>query len=336
MRLTKPQVFAGAALVSWACAKQNGQDIGSASYTPTGATGGSSTQSGTGGSSAPNGSGGSALVGPSAASGGTSAATGGAPGSGGDGSGGSPATGTGGSSPGAGHNGTGGTNPTAGRSGTGGTNALGGSGGDGSGGTVPVAGATSGGTGAAGVPNDPNWKPPDMTATAKLLVLYQPQQTAASSTNIQMMLSLKNQTDADYDLSNVTMRYWFSSEPPPELKVYYSSTTLNMSSTLEFVPNMANSYINFTFGKGGTVPAYVDQNSLNDAQISAGAQAGISNTNFNQANDWSFDATATAPKPNPKITIYDGDTLIWGCEPSHVCAAVESTGEAGGGGQPAM
>jgi len=175
-----------------------------------------------------------------------------------------------------------------------------------------------------------------MTATAKLLVLYQAAQTAASSTDIRMTLTLQNKTDTAYDLSTITMRYWMSSEPPPTLSVDYSYDGLKLNKTLQFVPNMANSYILFTFGKGGVVPPSTDPNAANSSQIQARAQSGIGNVNFDESNDWSFDRTATAAKPNPKMTIYDGDTLIWGCEPSHVCAAPPGAGEAGGGGQSAL
>ncbi len=340
MRLTKPQVFAGAVLVSWACAKQNPSDPGS--YTPSG-TGGGSTHPGTGGSSVQSGSGGSSVTtgGSSSASGGTSNASGAASGTGNNASGGMHTTpGSGGATTSAGRpgTGTGGTNARAGGpgTGTGGTTGMGGvSNSGGSAGTSPITGTTGGSMGAAGLPNDPNWKPPDMTATAKLLVLYQTSEAHAMASDIQIMLSLKNQTDTAYDLSKVTMRYWMSSEPPPVLAIYSQSSTLNLAKTLQFVPNMADSYILFTFGKGGTVPPYVDQNSLNSAQISAGVQ-GASGINgmFNQSNDWSFDATASMLKVNPKITLYDGDTLIWGCEPTHVCAQPPMTGgEAGATGQ---
>jgi hypothetical protein len=339
MRFAKPHVFVSAVLVSWACAK-NGANPGTDSYTPTGATsgrGGTSARSGTGGSSTQGGS-----NNPSGATGGSAAASGGSSGiEEGGRSGSQTSGGTGGSVAAAGRKGTGGGSVTAGRSGTGGTNSMGGvtgTGGDGIGGGMPAGGATSsGGTGAAGLPNDPNWKPPDMSG-AKLVVLYACTQTAASSTNITFNLNLQNNTDTPYDLSAVTLRYWMSSEPPPAPALDYAAAGMKLSSTIQFVPNNANSYLKFTFGKGGVAPPWTAQNADNDTRIQARVQgaSGINNQNFNQANDWSFDKSATAAKPNPKITLYDGDTLIWGCEPSHVCADTTSmTGEAGAGGQPA-
>jgi len=205
-------------------------------------------------------------------------------------------------------------------------------GGNPNGGGANAGGAGTGG-GTGGIPNDPNWMPPDMS-NAKIVAFYHVDQGAATSTNIQMTIVLKNQTDAAYDLTNVTVRYWMSSEPPPRPEQYYSSAGLRLTGAPTFVPNMAVSYLLLSFRAGGVVPAYVDQNTLEQSRIQIGVQAGSAgNTRFNQANDWSFDATASGSKANPKITVYDGDTLIWGCEPSHVCAVISDGGEGGAGGQ---
>ncbi len=105
-----------------------------------------------------------------------------------------------------------GRSASGGASATGGANATGGisAGGNASGGNPTLVGAPNGGTGMAGVPNDPNWKPPDMLATATVIAYYQVQQTAASSTEIRMTLTFKNTTTTALDLSNVKVRYWMS------------------------------------------------------------------------------------------------------------------------------
>src|SRR6185295_10307180 len=130
---------------------------------------------------------------------------------------------------------------------TGGASTAGGAGAGSSNGGMSAGGApnggTTGGTGAAGVPNDPNWKPPDMTATAKLIVYYQASQTAASSTDIRCTLTMKNQTDTAYDLTNVTIRYWLTMEPPPKIQIFYSSPGVNLNGVPTFVGNNSNSYL---------------------------------------------------------------------------------------------
>jgi hypothetical protein len=346
-RKVSPTAYA--LLLACACAKGAEGQGDDDSYAPpsSGGAGGTATQAGSG--SMPNGTGGSVMQ---------SGGTGGSPATGGSsavgGTGGSVMTG--GASGSAMNGGTGGSAMNGGRSATGGVAAVGGAstsggatgsgGAGGMGGGTSMGGASNGGVdtsggaagspsggmvGAAGLPNDPNWKPPDMSA-AKIIVLYQAQQKEAMTYSIGMMLQLKNQTDTAYDLSNVTIRYWFSSEAAPMPRFDYTAQGLSAASAPTFVGNMSNSYIELSFKTGGTVPIYVDQNSLNNTNMSVAVQAQSNTGQFTQGNDWSYDSTASAYKANPKITAYDGDTLIWGCEPSHVCATVDApTGTAGSG-----
>jgi hypothetical protein len=330
-------LLAGAALVSWACAKATPPEGGEVPEPRAGSGGkaGSSAQSGSGGTSATasGGSGGSGASGGSGTggSGGTSGAgaTGGdggvagSAGSSGNASGGVP--GTGGAAAG-GNAGDAGMNTTGGNA-TGGI----GAGGNASGGVANAgAGGAPGGMGGGGIPNDPNWMPPDMSA-AKIVVFYKCDQRQPMGSSVAMTLYLKNQTDEAYDLSDVTVRYWMSSEPPPRPERYHSASNLSAAVPV-FVPNMAVSYLEWSFGATGTLPVYVDENTLNNnGVIQSGIQSNLGVAQFNQANDWSFDPAAMAAKENPKITVYDGDTLIWGCEPSRVCAEIEPEpmGEAG-------
>jgi hypothetical protein len=318
--------LAGAALVSWACAKATPPEVGDVPDPQAGSGGkaGSFAQSGTGGTSvmASGGSGGSGATGGSATggSGGASGAAAmggnggvaGSAGSSGSESGG--AAGTGGST-------TGGSSGDAGMSGNG-SGGIG-AGGNASGGVANAgAGGAPGGMGGGGIPNDPNWMPPDMSA-AKIVVFYKCDQRQPMGSSVAMTLYLKNQTDAAYDMSNVTVRYWMSSEPPPRPERYHSASNLSAAVPV-FVPNMAVSYLEWSFGATGTLPVY-------NGVIQSGIQSNLGVAQFNQANDWSFDPTAMAATENPKITVYDGDTLIWGCEPSRVCAEIEPEpmGEAG-------
>lgn len=335
VRRTRGELLAVAMLVAWACNPPTsvGDDDASGANGGTGNRG-TGARGGRAGSST--GLGGTELNGgTSSANGGTAPTSGGSGGttSGGAGSSGHGAAGA----TSAGHAGSGGVSPAGGASAKGGASPAGGAGGVGpSSGGMPGGGApsggTTGGTGAAGLPNDPNWKPPDMTATAKLIVYYQASQTAASSTDIRCTLTMKNQTDTAYDLTNVTIRYWLSMEPPPNIQIFYSSPGISLNGVPKFVGNNSNSYLEFSFKKGGVVPVYMTADSINQTQIQLGVDSTVQNQKFNQANDWSFDATAGASKPNPKITAYDDGVLIWGCDPSETCAT-DSTGAAGAGGQ---
>lgn len=336
----KGELLAFAVLVAWACNPPTsvtaGDDDSSGAQGGTGARAGAGRAGSggqvttTGGTTATNG--GSTTV-----NGGSTATNGGGSGTMNGGAGSSSGRSASGGATAAGRAGSGGAAAAGGAETAGGAGPTGGAGAGGaSSGGMPGGGApnggTTGGTGAAGVPNDPNWKPPDMTATAKLIVYYQASQTATSSTDIRCTLTLKNQTDAAYDLTNVTIRYWLSMEPPPRIQIFYSSPGVNLNGVPKFVGNNANSYLEFSFKKGGVAPVYVSADSINQTQIQLGVDSTVQNQKFNQANDWSFDATAGASKPNPKITAYDGNELVWGCDPSHVCAGSDSTGEGGAGG----
>ena len=339
----KGELLAAAVLVAWACNPptsvtagdddSSGASGGSGARASAGRAGSGGQSTGMGGTTATNG-------GSTTLNGGTTATNGGGGMTNAAGSSGRSASGGATS---AGRAGTGGAAAVGGAGTTGGTSTTGGAGAGGAAsGGMPGGGAsnggasnggTTGGTGAAGVPNDPNWKPPDMTATAKLIVYYQASQTAASSTDIRCTLTMKNQTDAAYDLSNVTIRYWLSMEPPPRIQIFYSSPGVSLNGVPKFVGNDSVSYLEFSFKKGGVAPVYTNADSINQTQVQLGVDSTVQNQKFNQANDWSFDATAGASKPNPKITAYDGDELIWGCDPWHTCAGVDSAGEGGTGGQ---
>jgi hypothetical protein len=351
-------LLVSSALVLLACAKASELDSDTPDpYKPNGGKGGSggSAQSGSGGSaqsgsagSAQSGSGGSAQSGSGGSAQGGSAGTGQAGKAGGSsgGSGGSSA-GTGNTSGtgngGTGESGTGGTGGTGGATGggggataggtsSGGTDATGGV--SGSGGSGGAGGTASGGTGGV-IVIDPNFMPPDMS-DAPLQVMYQAEQTANSSRDVRFILRFKNQTDASYSIGGLTLRYWMSSEPPPRLAVDYSTTNLALMGTPTFVGNGGNSYVEFRFGAAGAVAPYVDQNTLTQHEVRFRMDTS-NNTNFDQSNDWSFDRTAAANKINGKITMHDGATLVWGCEPSKVCAeAAPPTGDAGAGGQSAL
>jgi hypothetical protein len=349
-------LLVSSALVLLACAKASELDSDTPDpYKPNGGKGGSggSAQSGSGGS-AQSGSGGSAQSGSggSAQSGSGGSAQGGSAGTGQAGKAGSSSGGSGGGSAGtgntsgtssggtgesgtggaAGTGATGGGGTTAGGASSGGTDATGGV--SGSGGSGGTGGTASGGTGGV-IVIDPNFMPPDMS-DAPLQVMYQAEQTANSSRDVRFILRFKNQTDASYSIGGLTLRYWMSSEPPPRLAVDYSTTNLALMGTPTFVGNGGNSYVEFRFGAAGAVAPYVDQNTLTQHEVRFRMDTS-NNTNFDQSNDWSFDRTAAANKVNGKITMYDGATLVWGCEPSKVCAEAEPpTGDAGAGGQSAL
>jgi mannan endo-1,4-beta-mannosidase len=198
---------------------------------------------------------------------------------------------------------------------------AGGKAGGGSGGTA-AGGGGSGGAGGGGTT-----VPPEVLARASAVVYYQTAHPAASDKTIQMKLHIKNQSADPLPMANVKIRYWFTAEVTPELHQYYTGPEAK-SPKAAFVNDGANSHALLTFG-GGSIVMGGDYNA---SEI----QLEITNNNsaFTQTGDFSFDASASADKPNPNITLYLDDKLIWGCEPSGACFDDAAGGAGGASGAP--
>jgi endoglucanase len=169
-------------------------------------------------------------------------------------------------------------------------------------------------------------------STQDLVILYTNEVSATMGREIRFNLRLKNNTDAAMGLSTVTIRYWMSAEPAPRFAIDYAATGLRANSPPTFVTNAGNSYVEFSFGATGSVIPYVDNNTLEQTRINVRIDTTLNTPQFNQSNDWSFDGTSGQLKANAKITAYDGDTLIFGCEPSQTCAEPSAPSGEGGAG----
>ena len=217
----------------------------------------------------------------------------------------------------------GGTTSTAGK-GSAGTEAA-------EGGEASVAGTSSGGKGGAaaggtaGSGGSGTTVPPEVLANAKAIVDYKTDHTTASDKTIQMLLHITNQSDNALPMANVKIRYWLTAEATPTLHQYYTGEDVRPPSA-KFVDDGANSHVLMTFG-GGTIKK-------GDILSRSEVQLVIENNTmaFNQADDHSWEPTSTTSKPNPNITLYLDDTLIWGCEPDGTCADDGATGAGGAGG----
>lgn len=231
-----------------------------------------------------------------------------------------------------------GTSPGAG---TNGSNAFGGTnqGGTSTGGSVsdPEAGApseagtTSGGTtsggGTAGGGGSGS-VPADVLMRASAVVYYRTSETAESTKKVQMKLNIVNQSSDPLPMSHVTIRYWATAEVAPTLHQYYVAMQLTAPDA-EFVSAGDGSYALMTFG-GGSITKGQD---LNESEVQL--ELATNNGDFDQSDDFSWDPSAmSTPKPNPKITLYLDDQLIWGCEPSGKCFD-DDHGAGGAGGQAA-
>lgn len=222
-----------------------------------------------------------------------------------------------------------GTGGGAARGGTGGSSAAGGT--TASGGTgVGDAGADTGGTGGNSAQGGSGGVPPDVLKNAQVVLYYQARNTETTADRVDMRLFIQNKADTALELSHVEVRYWMTAEATPVTHSYYAAAGMHLNQPPEFVSDGDDSYLDFTFGAGGEVPAHNTDLNATEFQGTIDTTGG---NKFDQSNDWSFDASlASDPQPNPKITVYLGGTLIWGCEPSGKCPDTGG-GEAGAGGE---
>jgi len=209
----------------------------------------------------------------------------------------------------------------------GGKSAAGGAGAgtsDGEGGDASTAGGSSGNAagGSAMIP-------PDVLMRASAVVYYQTAVTAASVSRIEMKLNLKNQSPDPLPMTNVSIRYWLTAEATPTVHNYYAGPSVTPVKTV-FVDAGADSYALMTFVGAGTI--LQQEGDLNKSEIQLVLDSPTAS--FTQTDDFSWDPSAASSQPNPKITMYLGDELIWGCEPSGKCVGdAGGDGGAGAGGQ---
>jgi hypothetical protein len=236
---------------------------------------------------------------------------------------------------------TSGSSSVAGTSSSGGTTSSGfggtsgAQGGNASGGTLDTAGSsnsggsTSGGADVAGSGGGSTVSE-DVLKRAKVIVYYRTSETTASSKKVQMKLNIVNQAPDPLPMAHVKIRYWATAEQTPELHNYYVVESFKPV-TSEFVSAGDESHALMSFvGAPGVVA--VGETDLNKSEIQL--ELATNTGSFDQSDDFSWDPSATStPKPNPKITLYLDDVLIWGCEPSGKC--FDDAGDGGAGGQGA-
>lgn len=136
---------------------------------------------------------------------------------------------------------------------------------------------------------------------------------AANDTKIKPELKLVNTTTGSISLTNVKIRYWFTADDTAAPTVFCDFATVgcaNLSQTIFGLnptrPN-ADKYLEIGFASGAGSIAGGDNQSIKVRLQKA--------TNYNDTNDYSFDAAKTAYADSTRITVYRAGTLVWGTEP---------------------
>lgn len=145
--------------------------------------------------------------------------------------------------------------------------------------------------------------------------------TDSPANRIRLELGLVNQTDKDVQLSQLTVRYYFTVDvgTKPAFQCNFVPLTLTPGdcdhlsvSFPQLTPNRANADHAIEIGfsdKAGVLRAFGGDTGLMKLSVSGG------NRDFDQTNDYSFRAGTSDARVTGRITIHQGGRLIWGQPP---------------------
>ena len=183
--------------------------------------------------------------------------------------------------------------------------------------------ATGGGSGGTG------GVPPDVIDNARIVLLYKVDNSNAASASVFMHLYLRNQGDDVFPLNAAEVRYWLDPDGLSyTLASHYQGPGIGPV-TLDRGDDSGDEYVAITFGSAASLPANTPDINRNEFQIKLDANQG----SFDQSNDFSFaPELSSSPTEHLRVTVYLADRLVWGCEPSGVCADDEEPGAGGAAG----
>ncbi|MNJ30904.1 Endoglucanase E1 precursor [compost metagenome] len=162
-------------------------------------------------------------------------------------------------------------------------------------------------------PNPGTEPEPEVT---QVTPLYQVGDVGSTTSAIRANLQLQNHSNVPIKLSELTVRYWYTSDGNTPQTVVIDHAAIGKAKVqtrtvdLTEVKTNADTYAEFSFSS--------DAGNLAVSANSGDIQFRIHKnnwTNFNQANDYSFEPTLTSYTAHEQITVYYKGTLIYGIEP---------------------
>ncbi|WP_239618031.1 lytic polysaccharide monooxygenase [Cohnella mopanensis] len=152
------------------------------------------------------------------------------------------------------------------------------------------------------------------TGTGSLVIQYKVGDTSATDNQIKPYLNIKNTGTSAVSLSTIKVRYYFTKDGTAALNAFIDWAQIGGSNiTTTFVSASGintDTYVELGFTAGaGTIAA---GGQTGDIQLRL-AKADWSN--FNEANDYSYDPTKTAYANWDHVTLYQNGTLVWGTAP---------------------
>ncbi|WEK54900.1 MAG: cellulase family glycosylhydrolase [Candidatus Cohnella colombiensis] len=154
------------------------------------------------------------------------------------------------------------------------------------------------------------------STTGNLVVQYKASNSNATDNAIGATFNIKNTGTSAISLSNLKLRYYFTKDSNASLNFYCDYAQVGTG-------NVSGAFTAISPAKTGA-DTYVEI-SFNTAagSLAAGGQSGDIQirlaksdwSNFNEANDYSFDGTKSAYVDWSKVTLHQSGTLVWGIEP---------------------
>jgi len=167
-------------------------------------------------------------------------------------------------------------------------------------------------------------------ASSTLQLQYMPEETGLTTDKIEPEFQIVNNGSSSVALSQLTIRYWFTAD---------SSAALNPGCNYA-----VSGCSNVTETTGAVNPPVADADSYLQVGFTSGAGSLAANStggkiklivqksdfsNFNQSNDYSFNASFTTFTSWQNITLYQNGTLVWGTEPTGATATPTPTATQG-------
>jgi hypothetical protein len=173
--------------------------------------------------------------------------------------------------------------------------------------------STTGGTaGTAGAPAQ--LADGECLAQSDVVILYRARDSGATTKEPSMVLSVQN-NGAAFDLTDLTIRYWFTAETAGnftfnvDYATFDGQENLGGSTTVTFGQELGTDYAEIGF----SLARSVDTAGVREVQLRFHVDG---YPDLDQTNDFSFLASATAATPNPNITPYVSGEQVGGCIPA--------------------
>jgi PKD repeat protein len=154
------------------------------------------------------------------------------------------------------------------------------------------------------------------TQTSSLKVQYKPGDTNASDNTIRANFQIVNTGGTSVPLSELKIRYWFTREGSASQSFWCDWAALGSQHVTGIFTNItpvtgANHYVEISFSSAA-------------GSVAAGGNTGEIQTryakndwsNYNESDDYSFDATKTSFADWTKVTLYRNGVLVWGTAPA--------------------